>query len=385
VRWPKPPYNRAMNRKAAQKHAPQPAQSSGRTASAAAAAEEPTSDGMEHEKLAAEIAKLKEEITKLRSENSLWGALTRNAWPLVSGVLTITVSFVALTVSYRSQAFNADEERRKTFFSALQMATDNKAGQDARIAGIWTLSDYWHDPQYSGTVANALAAVLATDPDDNSTIAFSKVKRLRQAAAIVIGNAIDEKTALAEATRLRILLYGDGPKGLLGAVTRYQQNLSTLKGALFAKGEDIQSVEDSLQNTREAIRQNWENLEFAMFAAHDLTGIDLYQARAHGAYFGKAKLVAANLCGADLSGSTIAEADISYADLHLANIDSINGWETANFKGANISDVANAPKGFREKATRDGALELDLAAWQDKVKSLGYQPPPDAIYTNCRK
>jgi uncharacterized protein YjbI with pentapeptide repeats len=41
-----------------------------------------------------------------------------------------------------------------------------------------------------------------------------------------------------------------------------------------------------------------------MFAEHDLTAIDLYQARAHGAYFGKAKLVAANLCGADLSGTT---------------------------------------------------------------------------------
>jgi uncharacterized protein YjbI with pentapeptide repeats len=122
-----------------------------------------------------------------------------------------------------------------------------------------------------------------------------------------------------------------------------------------------------------------------MFAAHDLTGIDLYQARAHGAYFGRAKLIAANLCGADLSGSTIAEADISYADLRLANIDSINGWQTANFKGANISDVANAPKGFRGKATRDGALELDLAAWQDKVKSMGFQPPPNAVYTSCEK
>jgi uncharacterized protein YjbI with pentapeptide repeats len=130
---------------------------------------------------------------------------------------------------------------------------------------------------------------------------MTRVQRLRLTAAAVIGKAITEKTPKAESDRLRKLLYGDGPSGTLGAVTRYQQDLSALKTSLLDKKLNTESVDLSLQATREAIRQNWENLEFAQFASHDLTGIDLYDADAKGAYFGSARLTAANLCGANLS------------------------------------------------------------------------------------
>ena len=287
----------------------------------------------EYEKIAVETTKLREEIQRLRSENSTLGRLGRVVWPLITGALTAVVSFVALNVSWQSQSFNAEQERKKTFFSALQMATDSKSGQDARIAGIWTLMDYWHDPHYSETLANAVAAILATDPDDTSPQAMTKVQRLRLTAAAVIGKAITETTSRAEGERLRKLLYGDGPSGTLGAVTRYQQDLSALKTSLLEKKQSTESVDLSLQATKEAIRQNWENLEFSQFAGHDLTGIDLYGANAKGAYFGAARLTGANLCGANVSQANFERADLSYTELSNADIASTYGWSNGESEG----------------------------------------------------
>src|ERR1700733_5959605 len=87
----------------------------------------------EKEKLDHEIDKLKEEIKQLKSSNKWYAALGRNIWPIVSGILTIGVSLVALNVSWQTQSFTEDQELSKKFVSALQMATDAKAGQDARI------------------------------------------------------------------------------------------------------------------------------------------------------------------------------------------------------------------------------------------------------------
>src|SRR5947209_1474065 len=55
-----------------------------------------TTNRLERAKLAAEIAKLNQEITRLRSENSAWGTISRNAWPVASGVLTVVISIIAL-------------------------------------------------------------------------------------------------------------------------------------------------------------------------------------------------------------------------------------------------------------------------------------------------
>jgi uncharacterized protein YjbI with pentapeptide repeats len=337
----------------------------------------------EYEKITVETTKLREEIQRLRSENSPLGRLGRVVWPLVTGALTAVVSFVALNVSWQSLSFNTEQEHKKTFFSALQMATDAKSGQDARIAGIWTLVDYWHDPQYSDTLANALAAILATDPDDASPQAMTKVQRLRLTAAAVIGKAITETTSRAEGERLRKLLYGDGPSGTLGAVTRYQQDLSALKTSLLKGKQNTESMDLSLQATREAIRQNWENLEFSQFALHDLTGIDLYRADAKGAYFGGAKLTAANLCGANLSQANFDRADLSYAELSNADIASTYGWSTANLAGANVHNIRNATGDFVAAAKKAGALDLPHAAWLANLKSKGVKLPDFAVYTDC--
>jgi uncharacterized protein YjbI with pentapeptide repeats len=174
----------------------------------------------------------------------------------------------------------------------------------------------------------------------------------------VIGNAIDQETSAAESERLRKLLYGDSLSGASGAVTRYQKDLTALKLVLPPNAVNLQSVDLSLQATREAIRLNWENLEFGMFAEHDLTGIDLYKAKAHGAYFGKAILVAANLCGADLSQANFEQANLSYADLYQADISSTYRWKTANLEGANIRDVKNAPADFTETARKYNTFDL---------------------------
>jgi hypothetical protein len=124
---------------------------------------------------------------------------------------------------------------------------DTKSGQDSRIAGIWTLADYWHDSDFSGIVANTLAAILVTDADDATLVARSRAQRVREAAAEVIGLAYDTKTPKDEQVRLRTLLYGNSKTGELGAITRYQQELASEERA----SPSDQQIQQKLQATRE--------------------------------------------------------------------------------------------------------------------------------------
>jgi uncharacterized protein YjbI with pentapeptide repeats len=352
----------------------------------------PTADEkLQHTKLAKEVGKLEQEIERLRSENTVWGTLSRNIWPLLSGLVTLSVSIAslflsgsALQISKQTQQFNVDQEKEKRFFAALQMATDEKAGQDARTAGIWTLSEHWND-RYSGTVASTLAAILATEPTD-STIpgASTKAQTLRYAAAIVIGTAFQSCDA-GECARLTKLLYGDAPNATSGAVTREQQYFSNAKKYYSGKGDP--PFESILQVTREAIRYNSRHLESAMFGNDDLSQIDLDNAKAHGAYFGNAKLIGANLCNADLSEATFDGADLSYADLQGADIASSYGWEkgNTNLKGADVRGVKNQTPEFKKVAISTGAVDLPFDQWRRDLARNGYTASQPTSYANCDK
>ena len=353
----------------------------------------PADEPLQHTKLAKEVGKLEQEIERLRSENTVWGTLSRNIWPLLSGLLTLSVSAAsvflsasALQISKQTQQFNVNQEKEKKFFAALQMATDEKAGQDARTAGIWTLSEHWHD-QYAGTVASTLAAILATEPTDGKVPgASAKAQMLRYAAAIVIGTAFQSCDA-AECASLTKLLYGDAPHATSGAVTREQQYFSNTKKYYISKGDPSNPFESILQVTREAIRYNSRHLESAMFGNDDLSQIDLDNAKAHGAYFGYAKLIGANLCNADLSGATFDAADLSYADLQGADIASSFGWEKENtsLKGANIRGVKNQTPEFKTVAIRTGAVDLPFDQWRRDLAKNGYTESQPTSYTSCDK
>ena len=346
---------------------------------------------LENLKLRAEIEKLTAETSRLRSETSPFGSIARLAWPLVSGIVSLVVSLVSLRIASQAGKAAADQEQNRNFYSALQIATDPKGGYEARIAGVWSLVAYWHDPRYSTVTANALSAIVATATDSTAAESVVRADQLRQAAADAIGQAITEQTPPAESERLRILLYGDARpgKGSPGTITRYQQSLTALKLSLARQNADTAEVERRLRATREAIRENWEDLRYAMFAGHDLSGIDLYGGQLNGAFLRDANLSFANLCGADLSQVTLNGADLRYADLAGANLAGSIGWpEVKSLSGANIAGVKNAPPDFLQAAQAFKAESLTKADWKAHLNSLGtleIDRPSSVVYTKCEQ
>lgn len=98
----------------------------------------------------------------------------------------------------------------------------------------------------------------------------------------------------------------------------------------------------------------------------DLAGSDLTQGNLNGANFRKARLdrarlVEADLRNADLNGASLADSDLSgatldQADLRNADLRAVKWRELRSVTGTNISGVRNAPAGFVEWATRNGAV-----------------------------
>lgn len=220
------------------------------------------SDGLEELKFREEIAKLEGEKQKLISENSRLGKFTRVALPIVSGVIAAFGGLIGIT--YQSQQTKARDQ--EIFLKLLELATKGD-NEESRIAGIGGLVQYWQGP-FQTTVAQTLAATLMAEGP--------KVGQpLRMAAANAIGEAICEKPSAVSpwcvpfqaesAATIREILYGNGKTGRNGTITRIQKYLvEERKTALASKPPDqktLDSIEPKLQATREAIRQNWENLE----------------------------------------------------------------------------------------------------------------------------
>jgi hypothetical protein len=306
-----------------------------------------------------------------------------------------------LHISQKANETAAAQDANTNFVTSLKMATDKNGTYEQRIAGVWSLSDYWHNAKYSTTVANALSAITASSTDGRGPDNATGADELRQAAADAIGQAItvaadgSDEPQDPETVRTRILLYGDARpgKGNPGTITRVHQALWSSKAALLADKANLQEhmadladVERRLRATREAIRENWENLNFVILAAHDLSGINFYRAHLRGAYMANANLTYANLCGADLSLVTLTGADLRYANLAGADLRGSIGWDhLKGLDGANLAGVKNAPESLAANV-RQGAVNLPKANWMahlDELKTADPPRPISMVYTHC--
>ena len=93
------------------------------------------------------------------------------------------------------------------------------------------------------------------------------------------------------------------------------------------------------------------NLEDADLNNANLRGGDLRHVA-----FARASLSKSDLHGANLEGAELMGADLDEVDLSAANLRELKWKEIASIKGADISDIRNAPEGFIEWALANGAV-----------------------------
>lgn len=348
-------------------------------------------DALEAKKLQNEVLKLKEEVRQLHSGNSTWGAVSRNIWPIVSGLAsvaisigTVAISYDAYSISKETKTYTAEQDKDKAFAASLQMATDERGGQESRLAGIWALTDHWHD-KYTPVVAYTLAAMLTTQPLKDGDLGLTNAQVLRYAAAGVIKKAFqpNDQTDFPQLTRL---LYGDSRSKYTGAgtVTRSLQFYSSLEASEKKNGPNKDTVRTVLEAIREAVRYNSQYLQGAVFGQCDLSTIDFHRVHAKYAYFGDAILTGANLCDGDLSEATFDGAIFTFADLENADISNTFGWSAVkDMRGANIHGVKNRPREFIQKAQETGALDLSHDEWIKQIKTMDQVPADNANFGAC--
>ncbi len=93
------------------------------------------------------------------------------------------------------------------------------------------------------------------------------------------------------------------------------------------------------------------DLNFATLAGANFRGCDLANANLE-----NADLSDTDLTGADLAGANLAGANLERAELLECNLAGIRWQDIAAIKGANISQIKNAPDGFVAWAMSRGAL-----------------------------
>ncbi len=97
---------------------------------------------------------------------------------------------------------------------------------------------------------------------------------------------------------------------------------------------------------------DYANLHFANFRGSNLQR----------AVFSNANMSDTDLVGTNLDGAKLDGVDLSSADLRNADLQSIAWQQIAAIKSANIAGIKNAPRGFREWALKNGAIENAAAA-----------------------
>lgn len=317
--------------------------------------------------------KLSYEILDLENKTSPAGRFATYIWPMVSSLATLLLTLVVAIVSLHTQSRQATiEERQKEYEQtlkrkelldeALKLATDGSAGQDRRIAGIRSLTQFWSQQEYEEIVASTLVAELGLDDKDRFA---------RCAAADVLGEATygpdsyfggknDKRSA-----RIARLLFGYSPKGEIGLVGRENKLLQAVR----KRGEEESDTDPCLTAigaSREAVRSNWSYLRDANLNETDLVGTRLYEADMAGASFVMADIDAVdfkctNLYGADFGQSGLWTKFVRVTTPPL-------GLSLPDFAYANIKDVKP-----RELATwiktKFTAVEMEDAVWQSWRKN----------------
>jgi hypothetical protein len=314
--------------------------------------------------LASAKKKLELEVQVLASQVGGFGSFARIFWPVISALLTVILGLTAAFFTYRSQYDEASQKKRDIFLAAMHDASDEQKGADTRIAGLWSLGNYW-DSEYIVLAANVLSTAISTG-SDTDTLPNAELKQpIRLAAAEVVGGAISgnpyqfDDHQYQRAKNLSRLLYGVGQTGEPGVLTRMHLSLLQRRATLLTRHLDTSIVELKLIASREAIRKNWECLEGVNLRDHDLTGIRLYE--------GEMPFVT-------LAGATVKGADFNLANLYGADLQGLSEWQTATYERANIAEIRNAPQGLESWALDHHAVKMSRDSW--KTWRLHGSPQP---------
>jgi hypothetical protein len=219
--------------------------------------------------------------------------------------------------------YDKQQDELKHFDELLRGASDGRACTSQRVALIWALEKYW-TPAYELILANALASMIAVDPD----------QAVMESCAEVIGNAYGEKTPAEDQVRLRDLLYGD-KTGNIGVVLRMENLIwerddpsastayatdSLIKRARARLKENKDLLKMRVFYIGEAIRKNWRNLTEVNLEKTILPNIFLYQAEMASANLQEAILIGAHFFGADLQHANLNGAHLEGANLEGAKL-----------------------------------------------------------------
>jgi Pentapeptide repeats (8 copies) len=240
-------------------------------------------------------------------------------WKLFLAVgagVTVTTTLIVNIKTIRDVLFPSTDVA--AIVDATKEATTGTT--DRRIAGISRLGGLWDragDPELKN-MADTLTRLLRSDSE-----------QIGLEAAKSIGRAYTESTASSRQEKVKRLLYGSTRDKSEGVVAKLNRDLQK-EPARFVQ----------LIATREAIRQNWENLRDTQLEHTSLIAARLYEAKLQGAYLRGADLRCADLRGADLTG---------------ANVEGVK-WQSANVLGL-------IPSSIRAEAISKGALTVEKDAW----------------------
>jgi uncharacterized protein YjbI with pentapeptide repeats len=293
-----------------------------------------------------ELEKIELEITELRDNRSKFSKLAKITLPFIAGLIGLIISIASFVISNatskRQMELEEHVREREAFRSALDLAFGDKVNQSGHVAGIWALSEFWRKPGYEQQLATILSSILSSGDQDGDASRF--------AAAEVIGTAIEPEDLQSAKDKERVkriakLLYGSHATWSVGTVS-YQN--SSLRNACPIKNNDCA---DQLEQTKQAIRKNWEFLEDANFSHTDLSWIQLYVA--------------------DLKGASLYDALVHDANFTCSDLENTDWNQTEEFK----SDVQHAPKmtyanvrgaqpdSFRNWAQSEGAMDRSHDDW----------------------
>ena len=319
--------------------------------------------------------KLRFEIRKLISETGQLGIFARLGWPILSSILTAIIGMLTVVLSYSVYKIQQNQtalRHREVFLQALRTATDGSAGIDARIGGLWSLDQFWDESPV--TIANTLAAVLATGPDFPKSEERSMNHIVRLNAAEVIGDGISGTSSATVLPREQmafrsLLLFGNVHRAERGAVTRIHWYLVQQRTAALQRHDDVGELDLKIDATRAAIRRCYKYLEDAHFGLFDLTDAHLHDADLARAFFGDAILYKADLHRANLAFADVLNTDLRCANLEGASLSGLQRWRTIkSIREANLRNVVDAPPGFRDWALTHGAVDMDPAEWQARIQ-----------------
>ena len=119
------------------------------------------------------------------------------------------------------------------------------------------------------------------------------------------------------------------------------------------------------------------SIALANFAGANLDSTNLAEAILLNANLAEASLWCTNLAGANLARAILTGANLDWANLTGADLTNIPNWrQIKSIEFANISGVKNAPNGFIEWATENGAVNIENPKewdefidekWQEKL------------------